>query len=250
MILEGPLHLAKCSPEMLFREMKKALQSIKSGTGFHTMHHSYGSGEPLWDDIKREAFEVPFRGQQFQVQLLLETHSRSGKRRVAMFCRRLVPRSSAPANAARGTFNSTNLCPDGFYMRPWVPGPQSGMQEALAVELPISTSPPFWRNNRIHLGDGCAPAILRRFLKATAVLEEIKGLEPAELARRYPPSPTFSSQEIQAVGLISEGRLELVARRVRKRRQNCANWRRNSIAGNLRTGGSTAGSTDGHPHEK
>jgi hypothetical protein len=102
-------------------------------------------------------------------------------------------------------------------MRPQLAANHPEYPRAFAAELPPGAGLPCWQSNHICLGDGSAHTLLDRFLKATAVIEEIKGQEPGALAQRYPVGPTFSVEDICAVGTFEEGRKKAMSREVRER---------------------------------
>lgn len=102
-------------------------------------------------------------------------------------------------------------------MRPQLAANHPEYTRAFAAELPPGAELPCWQSNHICLGEGPADALLNCFLKATAVIEEIKGQEPGALVQRYPVGPTFSVEDICAVGTFDEGRKKAMSREVRER---------------------------------
>ena len=228
------------APAKLHRELLKALHALRAKPCDSTVHHSNANQHLRWDEIQQRAFAVRFGGQVFQLQLLLERHLDTGLQRVVMFCRRTTPPSSALSkNTQRGTFNSTNRDAAGFYMQPQLPKGAAQYHRAFTALLPAGNGFPFWNGRRIEIGDSSAPVLLKNFLKATAVIEEIKGQSASELASRYPASPSFTAQDIRAAGEVSEGRKLTVNRQVRERalwlRQFAADrYRQQSPDGRLR----------------
>ena len=212
-----PFELTRQSAPQLYRALRAGLVSLKASPQPATVHHSYANQNLQWDAEQEASFAVPHHGQIFQVQLCLERHEVSGDRRVIMFGRRLKPHSSAvSANTQRATFNSMNVGPHGFYVRPQLLKKDLALPRALAAELPVGALP-FWHGRRIHLGDASPRSILLNFLKVTAIMEEIKGMEAVELDQRFPAGPSFQVVEIQAVELIAEGKSIKVNRSVRER---------------------------------
>ena len=181
------------------------------------MHHRNGGPAIHWEETKRKDFEVPFQHQTFELQLQLERHDSTGDHRVFMFCRRVhPPGSTLTGNTQRGTFNSTHRGPEGFFQRPYLLKKNPEQRRALAKLLPCSGSFPRWDGRRVQLGDGDAQVLLERFLKATSVVEEIKGTSASQLARRFPLGPVFSGEDIAAAA-FSEGKRKQVSQAVRER---------------------------------
>lgn len=217
MSIRSPSTLTRQSAPQLYRALRLGLVSLKASPQPATVHHSYANQNLQWDARQESSFAVPYHGQIFQVQLCLERHEISGDQRVIMFGRRIKPRSSAGSvNTQRATFNSTNVGPHGFYVRPQLLKRDLALPRALAAELPVGVLP-FWHDRHIHIGDGSPRSILLNFLKVTAVMEEIKGMEASDLDQRFPAGPAFQVAEIQAVELIAEGKTLKVNRSVRER---------------------------------
>jgi hypothetical protein len=206
------------SAPQLFRLLRAGLAALKAAPQPATVHHSNANRSLQWDAQKEVSLAVPYRKQVFHVQLALERHAEKGMRRVIIFGRRLKPPSTAPSpNTQRGTFNSMNAGDHGFYLRPQVLKKNAAMRRALGASLPGAGPGPFWRNGRIHLGDGSPKTVLLNFLKAVAVVEEIKGIPPGELESRFPDEPVFTPEDIAAVETFAEGRAQTVSRAVRER---------------------------------
>lgn len=201
-----------------YRALRRAILSRRPDRCAGTVHHNGANQNQQWEEVEQEGFEVTFKEQVFQLQLLRETQRATEQQRVIMFCRRIAPPSpTVPKNTQRGTFNSSRYSDSGFFMRPYLPAKRPEYARAFAAELPPGGGLPCWQANQIRLGDGPADALLNRFLAATAVVHEIKDQEPGALARRYPVAPTFSVEDIRAAGAFDEGRKKAVSREVRER---------------------------------
>lgn len=195
-----------------FKQLHLAIQRLNPSKAKHGMCHSIANQNLQWDDVRRASFSADFLKQRFALQLRDEKHKLSGEKRAIIFCQRLLPKTTASYNTARGTFNSRNLRNGSYFIRPQLKNVQ---RIALMAEFQNQTTPPIWRDNHIDLGGGSAESLLKSFLRAVIIVENIKSQTAEELRIQY--EETYDVRDLAVVSCISEGRMTRVTQTRRER---------------------------------
>ncbi len=140
------------------------------------IHHRYdreADWDQEWEAKREETLRLVFSGPAvFHLQIRYE---RKGKQasceRVIIFGRRVKGLEFATPNTQRATFNSNHVDDVGFWLRPNLDDHE---KNGVANRLP-GPSFPRWDGRHIQLGSDIPYVILRRYLIALAVIEEVKG---------------------------------------------------------------------------